>query len=91
MPLEEFGGFGMPMVGMGGFPGFGMPTGGMPMMPMGGMVVMSIQLESSPIDNIMSSLMSPLINNLFNSGNRNISHMPQISSIPEKFLSLNYE
>lgn len=70
-----------------GIGGFGMPFG----MPTGGMVVMSIQLESSPIDNLMSSLMSPLINNLFNSGNRNISHMPQISSIPENFLSLNYE
>jgi len=72
---------------MSGFPGMmpGFP-GMMPGFP--GMVVMSIQLESSPIDNMMSSLMSPLINNLFNPNNTNI---PQISSNQEKFLYLNYE
>jgi len=32
-----------------------------------GMVVMSIQMDSSPLDNIMSSLMSPLINSLVTS------------------------
>jgi hypothetical protein len=65
-----------------------MPMPGLNMMPMPGMIVMSIQVESSPIDNLMSSLMSPLINNLFSPINPT---MPQISSIPEKFLYLNYE
>ena len=95
----------MPGMGMSMMPGMGMsmmPDMNMSMMPdmsmsmmsgmpMHGMVIMSVQVESSPLDNLMSSLISPLVNNLFTSGNRNISHMPQISSNPEKFLSLNYE
>ena len=82
--MHMMSGMGMPMMS-----GMGMPM--MSGMPMHGMVIMSVQVESSPIDNLMSSLISPLVNNLFSSGNRNISHMPQISSTPEKFLSLNYE
>ena len=63
---------------------------------MPGVMVMSIQIDSSPIDNLMSSLMSPLVNNIFNSINPNIPQMsrismPQISSNPENFLYLNYE
>ena len=75
-------GLGMPFMGS----GFGMPG----MMP--GMMIMSIQVESSPLDNLMSSLMSPLINSLFNPGNTHISqiNMPQISS-SKNFLNIGYE
>ena len=61
-------------------------------MPMPGIMVMSIQIDSSPIDNLMSSLMNPLVNNAFtNMPQMSRISMPQISSNPENFLYLNYE
>jgi hypothetical protein len=53
---------------------------GMPMPH--GMIVMSIQMETDPIDNLMSSLMSPLISNLFN---------PRQISSSKNFLNIGYE
>jgi len=79
MPMQNF--TNIPTMPMPSFTNMPMPS--FTNMPMPhGMIVMSIQMETSPIDNLMSSLMSPLINNLFN---------PRQISSSKNFLNIGYE
>ena len=75
---------GLPGLGFPGLPGMGFP--GLPGMP--GVMIMSVQMEPHPIDNLMSSV----INNLFNPNIPQMSkiNMPQISS-SKNFLYIDYE